>query len=153
MRQTVTTFATDPSRVVVEIGDQFTLPLGTFGVIFAGEVLEHCFDWQRTIGAFEAACTPGARVVFTTPCGPWEGGKPEHVHVAHWEQDDLVDAFGHKTDFRMTRIVQVRMNAYSLGWNVFSWLVDGAPTHDVHWARKARRWGIEIGPMAPGLED
>lgn len=59
--------------------------------VWAGEILEHQWDWRGFLSDLEAMCSPGAMVCLSTPYGPWESADPttNRGHVAHWETPDL----------------------------------------------------------------
>jgi 2-polyprenyl-3-methyl-5-hydroxy-6-metoxy-1,4-benzoquinol methylase len=137
--------ARHPEHLTISVGDEFDLPVATYDVVFAGEVLEHCWDWQATVAAWEAACKPGGRVVVTTPLGPWEACDPQRCHVMHWETADIIEAFGMKPGFGLTSITRRDgPGAMPFGWSVYSWVADGERCGVINWQRKLATVGIEV---------
>lgn len=63
---------------------------GTYDVVFAGELIEHVTDVQAFLGAMEAMCAPGGRVILSTPDGAFGNGNNPH-HLRTYRAIDLAD--------------------------------------------------------------
>lgn len=140
--ETVRLFAQHPERIVVECGDALDPPLPSdLHFVWAGEVLEHQWEWRPFCDAMHTACAPGAFVAYSTPLGPWEPRDRAYgMHVAHWEPEDVLAVFGHLPGFGLylDRLPQ------QLGNCIFWYLWPGGPVALPAYPieQKLRRWGF-----------
>lgn len=73
-------------------------------LILAGEVIEHIGDIKKLVDALLKIAAPQAKIVITTPYGPWEAygfadQYPWRAHLHHLERADLHDMWKHFPDF------------------------------------------------------
>jgi glycosyltransferase involved in cell wall biosynthesis/SAM-dependent methyltransferase len=93
--------------------------------VFCGEFVEHVAEPWRLLDALEHRAAVGARVVVTTPCGPFsdllERGTPrKRGHVHAFDAFDLAQLGGQKADFQY-EYLPVGFTARGLG--VGFWIV------------------------------
>lgn len=92
------------------------------------EVLEHVVDPVELCDKLEHVLIDGARVVISTPYGPWEGkdynSNPDakRYHLHHFELNDLHDMFDHHEGFSVVGVPagdtpQGRLGSYVVSFN------------------------------------
>lgn len=124
---TIALSAVDSSRLTYECGDHAEppLPARTFDAIWAGEILEHQWEWRAFVNALHAAARPGALIAYSVPLGPWEPRDRERgEHVAQWDIPDVINVFG---DQRGLGGVQLQDPEGPLGNFCFWYETDGEP--------------------------
>lgn len=140
---TIQKYATNPDRVHFDLGDHRSPPLPRdLDLLYAGEVFEHMWEWREFIQTLEDACRPGGRIILTVPNGPWEAGNDRHIHVAHWEVEDLHEVFGAKEGLKTLQISHYLHGAIPSGWVLVTWLAHTGPMGEINMDRKLARWGF-----------
>jgi len=106
-----------------------------FDAIFCGEILEHVPDPTEFIDFVETLGKEGAKVIFTTPNGPYYEllgvGIPEvRNHLHNFDMFDLMDLFHEKTQFEWSYIsVGFTRRGYPIGALFSEYLItEGAKT-------------------------
>lgn len=137
VERTAKLFSSQPNTFVPEMGDHRSPPLPKdCDLIWAGEILEHIWDWRTFVETVEACAKPGARLVYSVPHGPWEIGQPMRGHVAHWTPDSIQDVFGRKAGLDLVTAPTVP------GWSVFTYHAHTGPLGAFDDARLLREAGF-----------
>lgn len=103
---------------------------GKYDLIFLGEILEHTLEPWKVIDALEKVAKPGARMLITTPYGPWEEDSYSYYpHRGHlWElglpelRDMLKEKNGVKVD--LTYLAKSNVRNEPLGFCIASYQID-----------------------------
>ena len=104
-------------NVEIYEGDQFALPEEARGGagILAAEVIEHVAHPVTMIQQLWDHCGGNPYLVVTVPWGPWEAlgdHRDEDLgHLHGFEDQDLIDIFGHLREFRITNIGSLQKTA------------------------------------------
>ena len=108
------------------------------------EVLEHVLNPVEFIRNIESGLKDGARVMFSTPHGPWEehgresGAQVEHI--SHFEESDIKEMFKGKDSLSIfyNHAFENDINE-CFGHYVYTYISDQSkPTHDIDYNRKHR---------------
>jgi len=90
-------------------------------IIIVSEVLEHIFDYKKSLEDVRRCANPGALVLFSTPTGPWSSigmkadglGYHADQHLHHFEFMDLItmfDGFDIDNEFFIAASMGVTLN-------------------------------------------
>ena len=115
-----------------------------FDCLILGEVLEHVREPSLALEKLERWIKHGGYVVGSVPYGPWEYMSYEtYPHRAHlWEFDhhDLKDLFGKKKNVSIWTVNYgiCQELGEPIGWNIFEYTVNGAPTGRIDMERKLK---------------
>lgn len=141
---TVAQYAQHPAQLRFDIGDHRTPSLPQhLDLLYAGEVFEHLWEWREFITTLENACREGGQIILTTPIGPWEMNNDRHIHVGHWEVEDLHEVFGSRPGFKTLELINRNCNSLPMGWIITTWFAEpGKPFGEVNFNRKLTRWGF-----------
>ena len=120
----------------------------TYDALLLCEVLEHVIDPVQLCANLEQTLIDGARVVVSTPYGPWEGkdynSRPtqKRYHLHHFELNDLHDAFAHHENFSVVGVPAGRSHLGPLGSYVvsFVWRQGKPLMKPVDYMRKLREY-------------
>ena len=103
---------------------------GKYDLIFLGEILEHTPKPWEVIDAIEKVAKPGARMLITTPYGPWEEDSysyyPHRGHLWELALPELREMLGEKDGVvvDMTYLAQSSVRNEPLGFCIASYKVN-----------------------------
>lgn len=122
-------------------------PSEKFDVVFAGEILEHMFDYRSFLNKIESWVNPGGHVIITCPNGAVEslsyqknGGlwKGTRLHIRHFEFRDMLELFGQKDSFTLAIVPMFisHIDSTLISVWVATYQVTGKPFGEINWYRK-----------------
>jgi glycosyltransferase involved in cell wall biosynthesis/SAM-dependent methyltransferase len=120
---------------------------GGFGAAICSEVLEHVTEPWALIDRLEQECVDGARIITTTPAGPWEATGlysavqfPWRAHIWHVDKWMCREMFSDKGDLHINSLFQaIWDDGRSIGHTVCSFNKNGVVTRPVDPLEKAMR--------------
>lgn len=133
---------TDPSKYIP--GDLFQKVDKQFDCVVCMETLEHLPHAEEVIAKLERHCKPNGWMIFTVPIGHRERdefvikGVPP-VHVRGFDQHDVLDLFGHRTDFTavtFSDLKELDLDRTFAGWYMVSYRRDDKPVGQIDYERK-----------------
>jgi glycosyltransferase involved in cell wall biosynthesis/SAM-dependent methyltransferase len=94
--------------------------LGQYDLVLCIDVLEHVYDYYKFLIDLEKLCKLGGLIVISTPLGPFEKSRTEHLH--NFEELDIKSIAGHMDEFAMLYVGERdNKRQEKLGHIIWSW--------------------------------